>query len=216
MSSKKSLKVGVVFVLFIFLALAAQAGTLENRSRGELRMGGWLESGDAKVALNQGGALTSVKSGSPIGGVGFNHWIKENWSIFVSASVLSIETETLIEYMGVTTSRTIVSPIIVGARHYIPMNDPNSIIRPYLEAGAGIFVGSQEKSEISVSIVTESRTETTFGGRVGGGFDLLLSRRVTLGLSGLFNAMVDFNKPIGSRKNYNGAEFSLVFGILFG
>ena len=216
MFRKKLLNVSVVFALFIFLASVAQAGTLEKRSRAELKLGGWLESGDSKVALNQGGALTSVKSGIPLGGVGFNHWIKENWSIFVSISALTSETETLIEYMGVTTSRTIVSPIIVGARHYIPMNDPNSVIRPYLEAGAGIFVGNQEKSEISVSVVTESRTETTFGGRVGGGFDLLLSRRITLGLSGLFNAMADFSEPIGSRKNYNGAELSLVFGILFG
>ncbi|GEM_PF-1489787 len=216
MSGKNMSKALSLVIIFIMIMGTVQAGVLEKRSRLELRLGGWVEAGDSKVAVLEDGALTSVKTGLPMGGVGFSHWLNENWALYVSISAMSAETETRIDDLGVSTNTSIVSPIIMGARRYITMNDPNTMFRPYLEAGVGAFVASQEKSKVGSTILHESTQEATFGGRIGGGFDLLLSRKITLGACGLYDIMADFSDPIGNRKNYNGAEFNIIFGFLFG
>jgi len=216
MFGKPAFKIALLVTLVMVLSAAVQAGPLEKRSRIELWAGGWVESGDAKVQTGIDGAMTSVSSGVPCGGVGFSHWLSEDWSLYFTASALSIDVDTRIDFLGVTSTTSIISSYMVGARRYITMQNPRSTVRPYLDGGVGIFSGSQEKSDIGITVIHESTTETTFGARLGGGCDLLLGKRFTLGAGALYNIMADFKNPVGNRDNYNGIIFSLVFGVLFG
>lgn len=216
MSGKTLIKLLSLIIILTMIIGTAQAGVLAKRSRVELRLGGWVEAGDSKVAVLDGDALTSVKTGLPMGGVGLSHWLNEKWALLVSVCAMSSQTDTRVEYFGISTNTSIISSLMVGARRYITMNDPNTMFRPYLEGGAGAFVASQEESSIGTRIIHESTQEATVGGRLGGGFDFLLGRKFTLGACGLYNIMADFDNPIGNRTNYNGVELNIVFGYLFG
>ncbi|MEW5924137.1 MAG: hypothetical protein AB1746_09130 [Candidatus Zixiibacteriota bacterium] len=216
MSEKTLIKLLSLIIIITIIFGTAQAGVLDKKSRVELRLGGWVEAGDSKVAVLDSDALTSVKTGLPMGGVGFSHWLNEKWALFVSVTAMSSQTDTRIEDLGLSTNTSIISSLMFGGRRYITMSDPNTMFRPYLEGGAGAFVASQEKSSIGLRVIYESTQEATFGGRIGGGFDFLLGRKFTLGACGLYNIMADFDNPIGNRKNYNGVEFNIVFGYLFG
>lgn len=216
MSGKTLIKLLSLIVIVIMIAGTAQAGVLSKKSRVELRLGGWVEAGDSKVAVLDSDALTSVKTGLPMGGVGFSHWLNEKWALLVSVSAMSSQTDTRVEELGISTNTSIITSLMLGARRYITMNDPNTMFRPYLEGGAGAFVASQEESSIGVRIINESTQEATVGARIGGGFDFLLGSKFTLGAVGLYNIMADFDKSIGNRKNYNGVELNIVFGYLFG
>ena len=56
----------------------------------------------------------------------------------------------------------------------------------------------------------------TFGGFVGGGADVLLGRRWSLGVSAGYNWMADFPETIGTRKNYSGVDVGVAVGWMWG
>jgi len=67
-----------------------------------------------------------------------------------------------------------------------------------------------------VNIESESYSETALGSRLGVSMDLLLGKWFTLGVGAGYYLVTDFERPIGSEKNYSSPEFSLSFGMIFG
>ena len=63
---------------------------------------------------------------------------------------------------------------------------------------------------------SDVRTVTAFGGQVGGGLDVQISRLIMLGGRVGFNFQTDFSSPIGGRDNYNGVEAGISLSFLLG
>ena len=61
-----------------------------------------------------------------------------------------------------------------------------------------------------------TRAAMTFGGFLGGGVDVLLGRRWSLGVSAGYNWMTDFSQTIGTRKNYSGVDVGIGIGWMWG
>ena len=55
-----------------------------------------------------------------------------------------------------------------------------------------------------------------FGGQVGGGLDVQISRLIMLGGRVGFNFQTDFSSPIGGRDNYNGVDAGISLSFLLG
>jgi hypothetical protein len=56
----------------------------------------------------------------------------------------------------------------------------------------------------------------TLGGFVGGGADVLLGRRWSLGVAAGYRWMADFSQTIGTRKNYGGVDAGIGIGWMWG
>ncbi len=94
---------------------------------------------------------------------------------------------------------------------------PSSRIKPYVAVTVGPLFGAAAGNSVTPNTVSSgTSTQSTAGGHVGGGVDFHVGRPFAFGVSGGYNWMVDFSRPIGPRDNYSGAELGVSFGFLFG
>lgn len=190
----------------------AGSNTLKGRSTIELNIGLWHES---KVGneISTTGIVSTAKTGGFVGGLSYGYWLQENLSVVLSLGLLSGEARSSVSLLGSSQRSSAVIPILLGIRYYVPKSSLRLPVLPFLSVNVGSFVGVESKSEF---FSQESRSEAALGTKVGGGIDFLLGESFKLGASAGYNLMTDFSAPIGARKNYNGPELSLGFGIMFG
>lgn len=178
-------------ILLAVLALSLQAQPLKGKSRIELKGGPWM----INSAVNTGftGVETSVKSGGILGGIAYGKWLQENLAINISITAFMADLSVKTGVSGVATNNAWVVPILVGVRYYPIPSTLESGWRPYLRAGVGPFIGEESRVKIFTQVIVESRKSTAFGGFLGGGLDILLSKSFILGLDGGYNIMSDFS-----------------------
>ena len=80
---------------------------------------------------------------------------------------------------------------------------------PVIGVFSGSFAGSQGVSSGTVQRVT-------LGGRIGGGFDVLVARSLSLGVDASYNPALPFSEPVGLRDHFSGGQVSVNVGWLFG
>jgi len=193
------------------LTVTAQEIALKGRSAIELSIGLW-GGVEASNAVSATGIQSEAKTNGFIGGLGYSYWLREYLSLTVTAGLLSAEASSTVSAFNVTEQSSAVIPLLLGIRFYIPNPEPGENIRPFLSAAIGTYFGAEAKNTV---LTQEARTETAFGGRIGGGVDFLLGNHFKLNVQTGYNLMSDFKTPIGARKNFNGADFSLGAGYIF-
>ena len=78
------------------------------------------------------------------------------------------------------------------------------------------MVGMLHGSESGIKILSVNQhSETAMGGYLGIGTDVILGSLVKLHTDLGYNLFTEFERPIGSRDNYSGPEFSLGIGFMF-
>jgi outer membrane protein W len=166
---------------------------------------GFMDHTSSGVSVTFGGV--SVNSGGTVW-VGYGHWFEPDWALLAETGVVSSQ----VEVSATGTETAMLFPILFGLR-YQPENWAlGEKVRPYLGVSAGPYFGFQTVAGWSVEV----GTQTAIGGRFSGGLDVVLGRHVSLGTAVQYHAVTDFDRPIGSRDNYSGFEFSLRLGILLG
>lgn len=138
-------------------------------------------------------------------------------------------------------------PLVAGARLNI-LKNAESPLRPYLSGGGGLYWGIDTIHEGNISTEhdvcvdhrIQSSTETTLGGYLGGGLDIIIWRRGLLefksiresdiGRSWFGNILgigfglnidyryhfINFDSPLWDRTHYSGSEFTFGFNLIFG
>jgi hypothetical protein len=187
--------------------------TLNGRSRVELIVG-WWSARPNNLDLTEGGVTTSVNTLNILGGLGFAHWLREDLAVTLDLTGLGSEFETVTTGGVVTQNLGLVS-IMVGARKYLPASTLVSGIRPFLSASAGTFIGGVSQTSVGVGVDTSTNAMGAFGGRFGGGVDMLMGRYVMLSTKVAYNLMSDFSRSVGGRDNYSGFEVSVGVGLVF-
>jgi hypothetical protein len=210
-------KTKATFLLLLTLLMSASivlAGpnTLKGRSAIELSVGLWHESRVGNE-LSAGGIISTAKTSGFLGGLSYAYWVKEDLTIGISAGALAGEATSAVGTRGVSQRTSAVIPVLLGLRYYVGESSVDAPVRPFLSAGVGPFIGVEAKNE---PFLQESHSETALGTRLGGGIDFLLGRSFKLGATVGYDLMTDFSTPIGARKNYNGPDFSLGVGFVFG
>jgi hypothetical protein len=129
-----------------------------------------------------------------------------------------------ISVAGTSTERIVGVP--VGMRwNPFTSRHPSSQIKPFVAATIGPVFGSGGQSIVTLDPVTSlpsgtvsstSYNLTTVGGDAIGGVDVHLARLFSIGVSGGYNWMADFSRPLGFRDNYSGPQFAVSFGLLWG
>ncbi len=204
-------------LLLFMLASVANAGFLEKRTRIELKGGIWDQKTDVAYTVSGGTVETNYGGEGAMGGIAVSHWVRENLALAISVNGLGVSVDNRVAAGSVYSHTVTVAPILFGARYYFPNSTFGSSWRPYITASVGPVIGYESIEEVTSSAVTHNETtETTFGGHIGAGLDLQLSRLFMLGFSGGYFAHSDFDRPIGDKKNFNGPEFGISFSILLG
>jgi outer membrane protein W len=190
----------------------AGSNSLRGRSTVELNLGFWHES---KVGneISTTGVSSTAKTSGFLGGLSYAYWVQEDLSVGLSAGVLAGEATSSVSINGTSQRTSAVVPVLLGVRYYVGESSWDSPVKPFLSLGLGPFVGVEAKNEL---FVQESHSEAAFGTRLGGGIDFLLGQSFMLGANVGYDLMMDFSTPIGARRNYNGPDFSLGVGFLFG
>ena len=183
---------------------------LKRRSGLELNIGIWA--GGASTTVSPGGVSTEANIGAFAGGLLFSHWIKENLSVTIGAGLLAAKASSSVSITSVEQQASSVTALLLGVRFYLPDPEPDAGVRPFLSAAVGPYIGSEAKSTL---FSQGAYTETSFGGRLGGGIDFILSDHFKLGANAGYNLMSDFSNPVGGRNNYNGGDFSIGIGYMF-
>jgi outer membrane protein W len=193
-------------------AVLAGSNSLKGRSAIDLNIGLWHES---KVGneISVAGITSTARTNGFSGGLSFGYWIEENLSVGLSVGVLSGEATSSITRLGSSQRSSTVIPILLGIKYYILESSVGSPVKPFLSIGVGSYLGFEAKNEL---FSQQAHTETVVGTRLGGGVDFLLGHLFKLGANAGYNLMTDFSTPVGARTNYNGPDFSLSFGIMFG
>lgn len=205
-----------VSVLLFFASglLLSQTITLRGSSAIELDLGFW-NNVDAGQKLSITGVKQEAKASGFVGGLTYCYWMRENVAITAAGSLLSSEASSTVSTNPLTVSQNTnaLFSFLIGMRYFVPVPEPEDMVRPYLAIGVGSFMGF----EASNSLLGQSaRSESTFGGRVGVGLDAHLGKSVKLGVNAGYNAMSDFRSSVGARNNFNGFDFSIGIAVLFG
>jgi hypothetical protein len=211
----KTLKSAFVLLLGFFLSGSVVLGgsnSLKGRSAIDLNLGLWHES---KVGneISMTGVASTAKTSGFLGGLSYTYWVQEDLSVGLSAGVLAGEATSSVGINGISQHTSAVISVLLGVRYYVGESSWDSPVKPFLSLGLGPFIGVEAKNDL---FVQESHSETAFGTRLGGGIDFLLGQSFKLGANVGYDLMTDFSTPIGVRGNYNGPDFSLGVGFLFG
>ncbi len=205
--------------LFIITALGATTGaqTLERRHQIELRIGMWNQTTDVRSTVGIDGVQSTVDNNGFVGGIAYGYWLRENVALQIAADVMAAKVESDVTTLGTVSSETAaVSAVTLGIKYYVPRPVAGSTVRPFLRGAVGPYMGSQSRTEVGLTVVTESRKEAAFGGQASAGVDFLLSHRFMLGVTVGYNQMSDFDKPIGGSVNFSGPVAGFGFSVLLG
>jgi len=205
----------IAVVVLLVCSLPVGAGNLNGKWLLELGFGQW----------DHDGVNTELISGSLDTRVGWNdmavsftagHYVQEDIAVILTGTLLAQEARVEFEPRHFEASNITVGSAYFGLRYYLPKSTFEGRWRPYLTAAFGPVVGSGQATGIGSPWFAQVKTETVLGGRFGGGVDLLLSRRVKLGIIASYNAVGDFDSSIFSSGDYSGPEVTFNFGVLLG
>ena len=207
-----------MLVLVLLLApCTVNADPLKNRSQLGIRIGTSFLRKDP-VSNYTGGISSSTGTGNLVAGVNFARWFKENMAVTINILLLENEVANSVGWpSGVSNRVNSVVSLMFGLRYYPSESTLHTPYRPYLAFGAGTLIWSGSLNEVgSFGVVNRNGTMTVFGGHFGGGLDIVLSRRLLLGMNLGYNLMSNFSEIKAGANNYSSFQFCLGFGFLWG
>ena len=203
-----------IALMLIMLVVHPVVSQTPCNSRGygiELGVGGWLQ-GRASTSVTTSGVTTSSNTSGFRASLGFHYWSSENLAVGLTLSLINTGADVTAAPYAVHQETNAVSAAMIDARFCWPVQQGRSII-PYGHVSLGPVFGFLTENSLARQ---GASVETTVGGRVGGGVDLLLSHFLLAGVRGSYLVMGDFSQPVSGRNNFNGLEFQLVFTIVWG
>lgn len=222
----------VTVILLMIFPLSVMAQTLSAAEKTEYANQSISNSlgGKHSIALSAGilggvtvtnevsasGEITSVVGNEFLGSIGYIYWLENNLAVNFSVGLLSMDVTNSVQGSEASSQTATVVPLLFGVKYQPFRVTESDVLRPYVAASVGPFFGTETLSRAGVNAETEVYSETALGSRLAAGMDLSLGKLFTLGLGAGYYLVSDFERPIGSEKNYSSSEFSMSLGIVFG
>jgi outer membrane protein W len=159
------------------------------------------------VSVTGGGVGVSVDSRG-VFWIGYGHWFQPDWALLAETGMVASK----VAVSGSGTETAAVFPLLFGVQYQPEGWALGETVRPYLGVSAGSYFGLQTETGWSVNV----GTQTAVGARLSAGLDVIPGRHISIGAAVRYHAVTDFDRPVGSRDNYSGFEFSVRLGILLG
>ncbi len=143
------------------------------------------------------------------------YWLNNDLAFHTSIGYMGSSVNSEVAVNGVLQETSVILPIHFGVK-YAP--DDLSIaknIRPYISGMIGVVRGECTENIVNVMSVTSNYyVQGAFSVKSGIGADALIGKYFRLGLMFDYLYMADFEKAVGTRKNYSGFDLYLTFGIM--
>ncbi len=177
---------------------------------------GLLSQVSVENEISTGSATMTSEASGFVGSIGYSYWFTDEWAINLSIGVANADASTSMSGSDFSVGSAVVIPLDFGMK-YKPLGLAiGDALRPYVDAAVGPYFGFASDVRAGTTTGTESYSQTALGARVGVGLDLSLGRRFMLGFGVGYRFVSDFERRIGSEKNYSSPEFSLSLGVLIG
>ncbi|NIM99863.1 MAG: hypothetical protein GTO24_17845 [candidate division Zixibacteria bacterium] len=193
----------------------SSSGSLRGKHGIELTMG-LLSGVSSTTEVSPGDVRTKSEANGLIGSIGYTYWLENDWAINVSTGVVDADATVWAGGGGTYVESAAVVPMLFGVKYQPSRLIDSDVVRPYLSASVGPYLGFASNVWTGTAASVESRAETALGSRLAMGADISLSRLFRLGIGGGYHFVTDFENRIGSEKNHTSPEFSISFGIVFG
>lgn len=209
---------GILTCVLLAMAGISNADTLEKRHRLGIRVGVWNQTADVRTEIAPGSVTTSVGSSGFLGGVSYGYGLTESLALNFDLGAMALDVSTKTATSGVSTNTSTIALMRVGIKQYFPASSYGGSARPFIKTGLGVFVGTQSGTSVrtTTTITVEERTESAFGGLLGGGADFIFGKHIMGEVLVGYDWMTDFEKPIGGSENYSGPVLSFGLSYLFG
>lgn len=189
--------------------------SLQGKHRIEIGVG-LLTNLSTAVEVAAGDVTTSSTSDGLVGCVAYTHHFHGDVGILASVGVLDASATTTVEGGSSHVASAAVFPVLFGVKVQPARWTLGTIIRPHVSLAVGPYIGSVSDVQAGATTLVEASTDTALGSRMGIGVDFFFSRFFTVGVSGGYHVVSEFDRPIGSETNYSGPEFSLSVGVALG
>lgn len=188
--------------------------TLAGRHRLEVRAGYW-DSGRRQNPLVEVHVDEMTRVEDLLGAFSYAYWVHDQIATAVTMRGLVVEAVSIDRDSESTESATVITSAMFGIRIY-PISSTLTPLRPYIDAGAGPYLGIESRKEIDSYKVENTKTLGSFGGYVGGGLDIQMGRHLMTGIHVGYNAMADFPEPLELGEDFSGFELSVGISVLLG
>jgi hypothetical protein len=166
--------------------------------------------------VSAGSVTNRVDGGEFLGSITYTYWLENDLAVNFSLGLLGVDVTNSVQGSEVSTETATVVPMLFGVKYQPFRLTADDVLRPYVAASVGPLFGTTTINRAGVNVEAEVYSETVLGSRLGVGLDLSLSKLFTLGVGAGYYLVTDFEKRIGSEKNYSSPDFFLSFGVVFG
>ncbi len=208
------MKTGIISLSIILIFVLSQITVAQGlwRSKRISLNTGLTDNAEAHVTISPTEVVTnSFQSSSVSSSFGFGAHIDEGlWGDF-RMEFRGLQAETKIGHPGKVSNHAVgLLPVMIGLRYYL-FHDMDTGFQPFIFASGGPIIGMEASNEVGVYIENEAHTETTLGGKYGGGVDFMLTNWLAIEVAGGYLSMREFKEPLNGSTKFNG--WDVIFGI---
>lgn len=147
--------------------------------------------------------------------INYNYFLTDEVTFEANVGYLNSSVNSNVSVYDIEQKTAMVTPVYIGAKYYPSPLSVNGEFRPYAKLLVGVVFGSITEEKVNYTYnSTNTSTQSVLSTRSGIGADAFVSRYFRIGLDLDYLYMPDFNKPVGTRKNYSGINLSFTFGIV--
>jgi hypothetical protein len=204
------MRLAVLLTIALPLTAAAQArpDTLDLSGRSNLMLGIGL-AGQRSASALPGDA--SVITKGEAAALSFNHWVRPEVGITISASLLRASATAGLSSNSAQADA--ITPLLFGLTFSPRALALSTSIRPYASLAAGPYIYSSTGAR---NTTTSAYSETVFGSRFGAGANWFVARHFTLNVETMYHAVGKFERQTAVTKDPSGFGMNVGFGIGWG
>ena len=201
-----------VFVLAIGVPLmaGAQVDTLSLTGRSNLMLGIGLTGQRHTTASGSQASVTTTTTGEA-GSFSFNHWVRPEIGVVISASLLSASSSAGVSSSGASASA--IFPLLFGISYSPRALALSPSIRPFVSLSAGPYIHTLSDAKL---FDVSHTSETVLGARLSAGANWFVARHFTVSVEGSYHAIGEFERQDAVAKNPSGFGMNVGFGFAWG
>ena len=197
-----------ILALGLPVVAGAQVDTLSLTGRSNLMIGiGLTGERNTTASGSQSTATTKGEAAS----FSFNHWVRPEIGVIISASLLSASTSA--GFSSGSATANAIFPLLFGLSYSPRALALSSSIRPFVSAAAGPYIHTVTGANPTVA---ENFSETALGSRLGAGANWFVARHFTVLLEANYHAVGKFKRQDAVTKDPSGFGVNLGFGFGWG
>lgn len=179
------------------------ADTLDLAGRTNIMLGIGL-TGARDATASPG--LESTHTTGEVGSLAFNHWVRPEIGVLISASVLNADATS----SGGNASTNAITPILFGVSYSPRALALTTSLRPFVSAAAGPYIHTVSNAGPGTA---SSTSESVAGARFAAGANWFVARHFMLSLEGDYHAVGEFSRQDAATSKASG--FGMSFGLGF-